>query len=127
MEKYKGIVPDDVLHVIIKGKTYELCVQDKNFSYYIKFSDFIISNLITGLHYCYVIHCELHDGGLFVLSGGFKYPNMDEDDIEMVYNHLINSFLNSYNSSDTVNFVNVSFYPYNSILILKEFKSKVGL
>jgi hypothetical protein len=49
----------------------------------------------------------------------------------MIYNHLINSFLNSYNnnsvSQDTINFVNVSFHPYNSVLILKELKSKISL
>jgi hypothetical protein len=127
MEKYKGIVPDDILHVITKGKTCELCVMDKNLSNYMKFSDFLIANLRADLHYCYVVHCELDDGGLFVLSGGFKFPNMDEDDIEMIYNHLINNFLNNYSENNTVNFVNVSFHPYNSIVLLKGIKSDIGL
>lgn len=127
MENYNGIVPDDVLHVITKDKTCELCVTDKNLSNYLKFSDFLTLNLRADLHYCYVIHCLLHDGGLFVLSGGFKLRKMDEDDLEMIYLHLIHAFLNSYSGIDTINFVNVSFHPYDGILRLKELKSKVGL
>jgi hypothetical protein len=127
MEKYKGILPDDVLHIITKGKTCELCVQDKNLSNYLKFSDFITDSLVTDINYCYVIHCELYDGGLFVSSGGFKLRNMDEDDKEMIYNHLIHAFLSSYSGNDPVNMVNVSFHPYDIIMMLKDLKSTVGL
>src|ERR1700738_1596379 len=123
MENFKGIVPDNALHVITKGITCELCVQDKTLSNYLKFSDFITLNLQANINYCYVIHCLLQDGGLFVLSGGFRFSELDEDDVEFLYNHLIQNFLSSYSGNDIVNFVNVSFHPNNSIVKLKGLKS----
>ena len=130
MEKYKGILPYDVLYVITKGKTCELCVSDKSLGNYLKFSDFLSDNLKANTHYCYVIHSELYDGGLFVLSGGFKFPKMDEDSKEILYNHLIHFFLTNYSAtqeSDAINFVNISFHPYDIIMMLKDLKSTVGL
>lgn len=64
---------------------------------------------------------------LFVSSGGFQLSNMDFNKIEMIYSHLINSFLNSYSANEIINYVNVSFHTYNSIIILKELISKIGL
>jgi hypothetical protein len=128
MEKYKNILPENVFHVITKGKTCELCVTNNNISNYTNFSNFVSDNLIVDVNYFYVIYYKSDcDGGLFVLTGGFKLCEMDFYDIEMVYNHLIESFNNSYNGHDRVNSINVSFHPYNAILLFKEYKSKIGI
>jgi hypothetical protein len=127
MEKYKNIVPDDVFHVIPKGITYELCVGEKNVANFTKFSGFLVDNISADLHYCYVVHFELHDGGIFTCNGGFKFQNLDFDTPEGFYNYLIDSHLNGYSASDPVNYINISFHPYDTIMRLKELKSKVGL
>jgi hypothetical protein len=105
-----------------------LSVANKNLSNYTSFSDFISNNLAVNTDYFYVIYYESdYDQGLFVLTGGFKLCKMDFYNIEMVYNHLIESFNNSYSGHDVVNSINVSFHPYNIILLFKEYKSKMGL
>jgi hypothetical protein len=127
MENYKNILPDDLFHVITKGVTYELCVAEKNVTNFTKFSDYLTDNISVDVHYCFVIHCELQDGGLFVSTGGFNFCKMDYNDAEILYNTLIDSFHNTYSGNDIVNYVNVSFHPYNTIIKLKEFKSNIGL
>lgn len=127
MNKYKNILPGDTFHIITKGITCEICVTDNNVANFTKFSDFLQDNLIVDVHYCYAIHCILHDDCLFILTGGFKLRNSDLNDIEMLYNNLISSFIKSYSGKEIVNYINVSFHPYNSIIMFKYFKSKLGL
>lgn len=127
MENYKNILPSDVFHVISKGVTCELCVADRNFVNFNKFSDFLVDNISAGVHYCYVIHFELHDDGLLTTTGGFKLKDLEYESMEKFYSFLIDAHNNSYTGNDIINHVNISFYPYDAILRLLELKTNVGL